>query len=32
VKGRGQTFDHTVMSGVMDENKAENIDEFGDDW
>jgi len=20
------------MSGIIDENKAENVDEFGDDW
>ena len=26
------TCNQTVMSGVIDENKAENVDEFGDDW
>jgi hypothetical protein len=30
--GRTRTCNQTVMSGMIDENKAENVDEFGDDW
>jgi hypothetical protein len=29
---RNRTCNQTVMSGMIDENKAENVDEFGDDW